>query len=82
MLISCLLSSAFLNFLLKFDAMCRMQNTDCNPCASQPTFGDCNADSMAEPLLVMRQTFGWSVTYARNNSKNHIMTFFFLLQQL
>jgi len=67
MLISCLLSSAFLNFLLKFDAMCQMQNTDCNPCASQQTYGDCNVDSMAKPLSVMRQTFGWGVTYVHNN---------------
>jgi len=64
MLISCRLSSAFLNFLLKFDAMWRMQNTDCD---SQPTFGNSNADSMVEPLLVIRQTFGWGVTKARNN---------------
>ena len=64
MLISCLLSSAFLNFLLKFDAICWMQNTDCNPCAFEPTSGDCNVDGMVEPLSVMRQTFGWGVTYA------------------
>jgi len=53
-----------------------MQNTDCNSCASQQTFGDCNAYSMAEPLSITRQTFGWGVTYARNNSKNHIMASF------
>ena len=50
MLISCRLSSAFLNFLLKFDAIWRMQNTDCD---SQPTSGDSNPDSMVEPLLVI-----------------------------
>jgi len=67
MLISCLLSSAFLNFLLKFDTMCQMQNTDCNPYASQQTSGDSNANSMVEPLSVMRQTFGCGVTFAHNN---------------
>ena len=51
MLISCRLSFAFLNFLLKFEAMWRMQNTDCD---SQPTSGDSNADSMVEPLSVIR----------------------------
>jgi len=80
MLISCCLSSAFLNFLLKFDAMWRMQNTDCD---SQPSSGDSNADSMVEPLSVIRQAFGWGVTNARNNWKNHIMAWppWFLLQQ-
>jgi len=56
--------------ILKFDAMWQMQNIDCD---SQPTSGDSNADSMAEPLLVIRQTFGWGVTNARNNWKNYIM---------
>jgi len=72
MLISCRLSSAFLNFLLKFDAMWQIQNTDCD---SQPTSGDSSADSMAEPLSVIRQKFGWGVTNARNNWKNHIMAY-------
>jgi len=47
--------------------MWQMQNTDCNSCASQATFGDYNADSMVEPLLIMRQIFGWGVTCVRNN---------------
>jgi len=63
----------FLNFLLKFDAMWQMQNTDCD---SQPTSGDSNVDSMAEPLSVIRQAFGWGVTNACNNWKNHIMASF------
>jgi len=44
-----------------------MQNNDCNPYAFQPTSRDHNVDSMIEPLSVMRQTFGWGVTYAQNN---------------
>jgi len=31
---------------------------------------------MAEPLWVMRQTFGWGVTYAWNNWKNPMMVYF------
>jgi len=67
MLISYFLGFAFLNFLLNFYAMLWMQNTECNPRVSQPTSGDCNVDNIVEPLLVMRQTFGWGVSYAHNN---------------
>ena len=56
MLISCRLSFVFLNFLLKFDAMWRMQNTDYD---SQPTSGDSNVDSMVEPLSISYKADIW-----------------------
>jgi len=58
MFISCLLSSVFLNFLLKFDAMWHMQNTNCSSYAFQLTSANCNVDSLVVPLPVMSQTFG------------------------
>jgi len=58
MLINCRFNSAFLNFLLKLEAMCLMQKTEERPSSSQATFGDCNVDKMTFPLLVIRQIFG------------------------
>ena len=58
MLINCRFNSVFLNFLLKLEAMCRIQKTEERPSSSQAIFGDCNADKMAFPLSVIRQIFG------------------------
>ena len=72
MLINCRLSSAFFNFLLKFDAIWRMQYTKTRSSPSYPTSSDCNAEIILVPLSVIMHKFGWGVTHCHNNWKNQI----------
>ena len=62
-LMTCFFKSTFLNYLLKFDAMWRMQYTDETSGPFQPTCSDCKAASKLVPLSDIIHKFGCGVTY-------------------
>ena len=62
-LMTCFFKSIFLNCLLKFDAMCRMQYTDETSSPFHPMHSDCKAASKPIPLSDIIHKFGYGVTY-------------------
>lgn len=64
-LMTCFFKSTFLNCLLKFDAMWRMQHTDETSGPFHPTRSDCKAASKPIPLSDIIHKFGYRVTYLR-----------------
>ena len=62
-LITYFFKSTFLNCLLKFDAMWRMQYTNKTSGPFQPTRLDCKATSKSVPLSDIIHKFGCEVTY-------------------
>jgi len=69
-------NSWFLNFLLKLEAIWRMQYTDCNPSASHCTSSNCRVANMPFPLSVMKQRFDCGVTCSLKSWTNHIKASF------
>jgi len=57
MLINCF------NFLVKFEALWRMQYIECRPFSSHPTYSEFNADKMVDTLYVIKHKFDCGVTF-------------------